>query len=89
MSLLALLVAPAAVVFSAPVKEGQIMLVVAAPWHSAQEIILRAGADSVGPNSAPFAAFAASDTSNLEARLRRAGAWAVLDGRVISQLCGA
>lgn len=89
MCALGLLVAPAAVVLSAPVKEGQIMLVVAKPWHNAQDIIYRAGADPVGPNSAPFAAFAASDATGLEARLKHAGAWAVLDGQIISQLCGA
>lgn len=89
MSIMGLLAAPAAVVVSAPVTEGQVMLVVAAPWHSAQDIIQRAEADSVGPETAPFAAFAASDLPDLEARLKHAGAWAVLDGQIISQLCGA
>ncbi|AML51612.1 hypothetical protein [Falsihalocynthiibacter arcticus] len=89
MCVLGLLAAPAAVVLSAPVTEGQVMLIVAPPWQNAQDIILRAKADSVGPKTAPFAAFAASDTPGLEARLKHAGAWAVLDGQIISQLCGA
>lgn len=88
MGLMSLLAAPASVLVSASAKEGSVMLVVAAPWRDAATIISDAGADIIGPQTSPFAAFAASEAAGTVARLKRAGAWAVLDGQIISQMCG-
>lgn len=88
MGLMGAFAAPIAVLFSAPVAEGNVVLVIAPPWGNPADIISNAGADLLGPETAPFAAFASSDVLELESRLMRAGAWAVLDGQKISNLCG-
>lgn len=88
MGLMGVFAAPVGVLVSAPVTDGQAMLIIAAPWVDTSEIIRKAGAAQIGPQSAPLGALAYSEESGLENRLREAGAWAVLDGRVISQLCG-
>lgn len=88
MGLMGVIAAPVAVLFSTPVQEGEVVLVVASPWDNPIDIIANAGGDFIGPETAPIAAFASSEAPELEARLMRAGAWAVLSGAKLSKLCG-
>jgi len=71
----------------APPQDGAPVLVVAAPWSGGPaQIIAQIGGQEIAPGRAPFGALAILDDPSLA---RDAGAWAVLDGRVIARLCGA
>lgn len=66
------------------------VLVLGAPG-SLDGILARAGGHRVGPRAAPLAVLATDnggDPARYAARLKRAGAWAVVDGRALSLLCG-
>jgi len=73
---------------TAPAPEAGGVLLVVAPAAQARALVARAGGAEVAPVSAPFAILATSGDADFAARLRRAGAWLVLDGRAIARLCG-
>ncbi|MFC7704530.1 hypothetical protein ACFQXB_10015 [Plastorhodobacter daqingensis] len=63
------------------------VLVIAPPWGVGPEaVVLLAGGRVLGMGSAPFAALADAPSAGA---LRAAGAWAVLDPKTLSFLCGA
>jgi len=65
------------------------VLIVHAPWTDGARLAHASGGWPVGPQDAPLGTFAtATDISEFKDRLRRAGAWAVLDGRVVALICG-
>ena len=68
-------------------RPGDVHLVIA-PKERARAIVLRAGGAEVAPVAAPLAVLAASTDPDFADRLRRAGAWLVLDGQAIARLCG-
>lgn len=67
---------------------GEPVLVISAPWREdAADVIRRAGLQEISPERAPFGALTAlSDASEVE-RLKNNGAWFVVDGRLVAQLC--
>lgn len=87
--LLALVASPVVLVASSTPRDGIPVIVVGAPWGDRLEtVISQAGGQILGPESAPFARIATSDTPEFFQRLRDAGAWAVLDGTRLATLCG-
>ena len=83
-----LLTLPLAVVSGAQALPNEIALVIAPPWAAAggpAAVVQAAGGREIGPNRAPFAVLAVLDAPDAA---RRHGAWAVLDGRAVAQICG-
>lgn len=88
MLLAGLALPPVLAVRAAPVGDGP-RLVVHAPWTDGAALVARAGGMVVGPRDAPMGILAARGTADgFDARLRAAGAWAVIDGSVLARLCG-
>lgn len=67
--------------------EGPVIVVVP-PWRDAETVIAAAQGRIIGPVRAPFAVFAAFETEIDPQTARHAGAWAVLDGAALAELCG-
>jgi hypothetical protein len=70
-----------------PPADGGIHLVVAPAGRRAQ-VLDAAGGHPVGPAAAPLAGLAASPHPGFAERLKKAGAWLVLDGEAVARLCG-
>lgn len=71
----------------APNRDG-LALVVAAPWgQPITDVLAASGVPEAFPDRAPFGAFVVlSHTDSLE-RLYQSGAWFVLNGKKILELC--
>ncbi|CUH82297.1 hypothetical protein TRM7557_03857 [Tritonibacter multivorans] len=69
------------------VSEPGVALIVARPGLSPETIIAAAGLAEIGPERAPFGAFAQIDTLDDVKKLQQAGAVFVLDGRKVLELC--
>ncbi|TMV83711.1 hypothetical protein FGG78_22415 [Thioclava sp. BHET1] len=86
---LVLLAGPATVLANARLPDGApLSLVILPPWMDAEHVLRQAETRPVGPMRAPIGLFAMGSGPDLSARLYRAGAWAVLDGRRLAALCG-
>ena len=79
---------PVLAALAAPPPADGPLLAVVAPWRDAAEVARAAGAAPVGL-AAPMALLVTGEGADLPARLRAAGAWAVLDGAALAALCGA
>ncbi|MEM9552435.1 MAG: hypothetical protein AAGA05_14745 [Pseudomonadota bacterium] len=80
---------PALAILAAPLPEDGPRLVLYPPWVDGADLVQQAGGDSIGPYRAPMGVLAfASDSEAFDRRLRAAGAWAVIDGTIIANLCG-
>lgn len=82
------LMAPLLPLLSLPAGSGALLLVIVPPWGAPLAVIADAGGRPVGPERSVLGYFATSDGPDFAARLRAAGAWAVLDGDAVSSLCG-
>lgn len=82
-----ILVTPVVVLSQSSSGEGP-RLVIIPPWKSASDIITGSGGTLVGPYVAPFAVLASFDNNQSEQHALQLGAWAILDGRKISEICG-
>lgn len=71
-----------------PPQPGSVALVISAPWgpHSGG-IAARAGLQEVSPEQAPMGAFVMLKNSSSVDRLYSQGAWLVIDGRKVLELC--
>ncbi len=68
---------------------GVPVLVIANPWYgTADEVISRAGLVEISPERAPLGALTMLDDPDDASRLRKNGAWFVIDGELIAQICG-
>ncbi|WP_172299622.1 hypothetical protein [Pseudoruegeria sp. HB172150] len=85
---LAVAAGPAAITFGDAPHPDRPMLVIAAPWHDASQIVAAAGGRIVGPQRAPLAVFAIGDAGFAD-RARASGAWSVTDGTTLAAICGA
>lgn len=86
--LVAFLAMPVALATGARAEPGQIALVIAPPWAiegGAAAVAAAAGGREVGPMRAPFAVLAVLEAPDMALRY---GAWLVLDGRFVAQVCG-
>ncbi|MFY0659330.1 MAG: hypothetical protein JXR15_02480 [Shimia sp.] len=83
-----LTVTPVLAIVSAPVKTGGPVLIVARPGTDLTELVEGSGGWVVGVARAPLAVMGVSDDDGFEQRLKRNGAWAILDGEALSWLCG-
>ncbi len=83
-----LTVTPVLAIVSAPVQTGGPVLVVARPGTDLTELIEASGGWVVGVTRAPLAVMGVSDDDAFEQRLKRNGAWAILDGEALAWLCG-
>ncbi len=82
-----LTVTPVLAIVSAPVKTGGPVLVVARPGADLTELIEASGGWVVGVTRAPLAVMGVSEDDDFEQRLKRNGAWAILDGNALAWLC--
>ena len=73
---------------SDPASAAAPVLAVAPPWIDLDAAIARAGGRAVSPAPAPMAALAVGPGPDFARRLKAAGAWMVLDGRRLADLCG-
>jgi hypothetical protein len=88
-SLLLTLLGPAALALSGPAPEpGGPVLVLTAPWRDAGEALYRVGGWQVGPRNVRFVALGQLPDGVAVQSLYRAGASAVVDGRLAAALCG-
>lgn len=69
------------------VKEPGVALIVAPPGLRPEDIIQNAGLAEIGPERAPFGAFAQIETLEDVKKLQQAGAVFVLYGRKVLELC--
>ncbi|MEL0438570.1 hypothetical protein [Phycobacter sp. K97] len=70
------------------VREGQPVLVIAAPWSAgAAEVIVRSGLEEISPERAPFGALTVLGDVADAGRLKQNGALFVIDGKMIAQIC--
>lgn len=87
--LLALTAGPVAIMASSPGRDGQPVLVVTAPWGpTPEQVIHKAGGDVIGPETAFLGLFATSSDPSFRHNLKTAGALAVLDARLLANICG-
>ncbi len=87
--ILAFTAGPVAVMVSSPGRDGQPVLVVTAPWGpTPEQVIHKAGGDIIGPETAFLGLFAASSDPSFRKNLKTAGALAVLDARLLANICG-
>jgi hypothetical protein len=64
------------------------VLVIVAPWQNGASIVEAAGGRSLGITGAPMGVLARFTDPGFIARLSDAGAWAVLDGGALAEICG-
>ena len=70
------------------VPTGEPVLVITLPWRAgAAEVISRSGLQEVSPERAPFGALTVLDDLADAGRLKENGAWFVIDGKMIAQIC--
>ncbi|WP_420006378.1 hypothetical protein [Arenibacterium sp. LLYu02] len=88
-SVIAAALAPLVVLFvGAPPVAGNVALIVSKPWSkSAVQVISDAQLQEVGPERAPIGAFVELRDNMSVAQLYQKGAWFVIDGRRILELC--
>ncbi len=72
---------------AAPGHDGPVLVIVA-PWRSGASIVEAAGGQPLGISEAPMGVLARFADPDFIARLSDAGAWAVLDGRALAEICG-
>ncbi|WP_424932467.1 hypothetical protein [Amaricoccus macauensis] len=73
---------------SAPMP-GEVVVVAVPPWApSPEDLVARAGGHMVGPERTAVAALAVSEDPAFPDTLRGLGAWLVLDGRSLANICG-
>ncbi|MVO16266.1 hypothetical protein [Parasedimentitalea huanghaiensis] len=92
-----LITAAAALVISSPIlallsqgrpQAGDIALVIAAPWGgNAAQIAAQAGLQEIAPARAPLGILVALDNAQSVDRLYSNGAWLVIDGKKVLELC--
>lgn len=92
----ALMVAAMAIVICSPVlplfmqarpQVGDIALVVASPWGDAAWIADKAGVQEVAPERAPLGVLVALENPQNVTQLYAHGAWLVIDGKRVLELC--
>jgi len=71
---------------NAPVP-GAPVLVLAAPWTSADRVAASASAYVILPGRVPFVGLVYSQVPDFQEYLRQSGAWLVLDGRLSRAFC--
>lgn len=71
----------------APPEIGEVALVVTAPWDNTANILDEAEVAEVAPQRAPFGALVLLDSPNSLDRLYASGAWFVVDGKRVLELC--
>lgn len=77
---------PVSAIWSAVPVQGAPVVALVAPWADRQAMLAAADARQIGIRAAPFALLAAGD-GDVAGRLRAAGAWMVMNGRAVAQLC--
>ena len=84
-----LFAAPVLALTGRPIETATTLLVVG-PMNGLPDILRRAGGRPIGPTRAPIAMLAVADKhpEGFPKRLKTEGAWLVLDGATIAQLCG-
>ncbi len=83
------LTGPVAVLSAGPVPEPfAAVLVVTPPWVSATEVIQRAGGALRGPVQPRLGRIASSQDPEFENRLRREGAWLIINDTRLLAFCG-
>lgn len=79
---------PVLAVANAQPVTGSVSLVIGSPWKSSMDIITETDGQLVGPYSLRIGALAASDDPEFINDLKSAGAWFILDGDRLAQMCG-
>ncbi|MEP2717804.1 hypothetical protein [Pseudophaeobacter sp.] len=92
----ALMVAASVIVICSPVlplflqarpQVGDVALVLAAPWGNAARIAEQAEVQEVAPERAPLGVLVTLESSQSVDRLYSNGAWLVVDGKRVLELC--
>lgn len=82
-----LAITPLALV-SAPLNNDGPILMIFPPWKDLDHALAQTGAVEISPLRAPFAALIEAPTEHIQTALINQGAWTLLDGAFIAQLCG-
>lgn len=82
---LSVLAGPAALFAAPPASSGRPVLVIA---PNPEAVVSGAGGRPVALGRAPLGTLAASAAPDFVSRLRKNGAWFVLDGRALAAICG-
>lgn len=70
-----------------PAQAGGIALVIASPWGDAAQIAEKAGVQEVTPERAPLGVLVLLENSQNVSQLYAQGAWLVIDGEGVLDLC--
>ena len=83
-----LIAGPLVVALSGAPQEDDLVLVLAPDAQGRAHMIHEAGGRVIGPEQAIFGSFAVSDDPEFIPSLKASGAWFVVNGQRIAQLCG-
>lgn len=67
---------------------GDLRFVLHPPWLDAADLVENAGGDVFGPERSLIGVFAVPNSADFDQKARRSGAWLLLDGRRLAQICG-
>ncbi|WIY24585.1 hypothetical protein [Parasedimentitalea psychrophila] len=97
MSNVTLIIAAGVIVMISPIlmltsqgrpKAGQVALVISAPWGpNAAQIAEKSGVQEIAPERAPLGVLVALDSDQSVDRLYSNGAWLVINGKEVLELC--
>lgn len=97
MSNVTLIIAAGVIVMISPIlmltsqgrpQAGQVALVISAPWGpTAAQIAEKAGVQEIAPERAPLGVLVALDSDQSVDRLYSNGAWLVINGKEVLELC--
>jgi hypothetical protein len=81
------LLTPFGALVAAPPQVGMPVIVFVPPWLDADRLVVSAGGQVIGPQSAPMAVIAYSTDPNFPRDLLQSGALGVRDGSLVARLC--
>lgn len=85
---ISLLAGPVLAIANAEPIPGEISLVIGPPWRSLEALVTASDGKLIGPGANRYGALAVSDNPDFFDDLKASGAWFVLDGTRMAQLCG-
>lgn len=85
---LAILGGPIGAIAAAPPRPDAPILVVVAPWTDLGALVAAAGGVLIGPRIAPLGSLTSATHPDYITALGDQGAWLILDGALLANLCG-
>lgn len=84
---ISLVIAPASLLLT-PFQGDGPALVIVPPWVEIEHVLDQAHLTEISPIRAPFGVLVSVDSGNALKNLKGLGIWAILDGKIIAEICG-